>query len=39
MIVRVRIYALVNMPVPHNATHALTFKELYCNGSEYIKHL
>lgn len=39
MIFRVSIYALVNIPVPHNETHALTFKDLYGNGSEYFKHL
>lgn len=39
MIVRVRIYALVNIPVPQNVSNALTFKELYSNGSEYFKHL
>lgn len=39
MIVRVGIEALVNIPVPHDVSHALTFKELYSNGSEYFKHL
>lgn len=39
MIARVRIYALLNIPVPHNVSYALTFKELYSNGSEYFKQL
>lgn len=39
MIVRVGIDALVNFPVPHDVSTALTFKELYSNGSEYFKHL
>lgn len=39
MIVRVRIYTLVYIPVPHDVSHALTFKELYSNGSGYFKHL